>query len=245
MNTALRAEFRKLFTVRSTYVLSCIALLLVAIGSFYGSGFKAGLYDQHYLASTFNSTATTISFFGAVVSVLLMAHEYRYSTIVYTLTLNKSRSKVLIAKVVAVLSYVISLTVLAFLLDIGLALLGAQIAGHHVPHQEFNLGLIMAKSIFYCSGFALAGLLFTVLIRNLTASITVLFIVPSTIEGLIGMLLKSNAAYLPFTALQAVLISKAHRITKGSPEHGAIVFTVYMVVTGFIAWQLFLRRDSN
>ncbi|MDB5168886.1 MAG: hypothetical protein JWO41_242 [Candidatus Saccharibacteria bacterium] len=247
MKRALTAEFRKLLTVRSTYVLTAIALLFVSIGSFYGSGFKSGVYDTHYLANAALSSVQAISFFGAIVSVLLMAHEYRYSTIVYALTMTNNRNNVLAAKILAVLVYTITITVVALGVSVGLATLGASIAGHHIPHQDFDVLAYLARSIFYCSGFALAALLFTTLLRNITASIAVLFIVPNTLETLLSLLLKGNAKYLPFTALQNVLAAPTAQpgLQRLSPTHSAGVFFAYIFVGWIIAWWLFLRRDAN
>lgn len=247
MRQAMKSEFRKLLSVRSTYLLSGLALLLVVIASFYGQGFKAGVYDSHFFTSDVTNTAMAISFFGAIVSILLMAHEYRYNTITYSLTLNKSRSKVLVAKIIAVLTYTVVLTTVALSASIGLSVLGASLAGHHLPHQDFNALLYLGKSIFYCGGFALAGLLLTTLIRNLTASIVALFIVPNTVETLLGLWLKGDSQYLPFTSLQTVLspITGGPGANNASAGHGVIVFLAYLIPGWIIAWWLFLRRDAN
>ncbi len=250
MMQSLKAEFRKLTTVRSTYVLSGIALALVLFISFYGEGFKADSYTPLFLANVAVNVAMAISFFTAIISVLLMAHEYRYNTIAYTLTLSNSRSKVLAAKIATVLGFTTMLVIVAVGLSVGMAALGASLADHHLPHQDFNILLIFGKSIFYCSGFALAALLFTALLRNITASIAVLFILPNTLEQLLQLLLKDNAIYLPFTALgEVAVVGPPHASAGGSatasPLHGAIVFIVYIVIGWAIAWYLFLRRDAN
>jgi ABC-type transport system involved in multi-copper enzyme maturation permease subunit len=250
MNQALKAEFRKLLSVRSTYVLTAIALILTIIASFYGDGFKSGTYDKLFLASAASDTAMAVSLFGGIVSVLLMAHEYRYNTVVYALTLNNSRSKVLAAKAITVFTYMAVLSAVAFGLSIGLSALGASMAGHHLPPQDFNALLSLGKSIFYCSGFGLAGLLFTVLLRNLTASIVVLFIVPNTIEGILAIFLKNNTQYLPFTALEQVIDTSPRASHDAgaaavSSTHGALVFLAYFIIGWAIAYYLFLHRDAN
>jgi ABC-type transport system involved in multi-copper enzyme maturation permease subunit len=249
MNQARRAEFRKLLTVRSSYVLSGLVLLLIMVVSFYGSGFKNGTYDNLFYAGVASGTSGVVSFVGAIIAVLLMAHEYRYNTIVYALTLSNNRSKVLVAKITAVLTYIVIFSVFAFFLSIGLATLGASIAGHNLPHQDFNILLSLGKSVFYCAGFALAGLLITVLLRNLTASVAALFLIPNTLEGLLNVLLKDNSIYLPFTALQQVVAMPdppgAPIMSGTSATHGAVVFIVYLIVFWALAWWLFLHRDSN
>jgi ABC-2 type transport system permease protein len=247
MRQALKSEFRKLFSVRSTYVMSGIALLIVIIGSFYGSGYKAEVYDQTFLASVAVNSATAISFFTALIAVLIMAHEYRYNTIVYALTLINSRSKVLAAKFITVLGFTVIFSAIVVGLSLVLAMLGANMAGHHLPHQDFNALIGIGKSVFYCTGFALAGLLFTALIRNITASVAVLFIVPNTLEALLSILLKHNAKYLPFHSLQDVVTLSFGKPNPDilSPGKGALIFSAYLIFGWLIAWYLFLRRDAN
>ena len=92
------------------------------------------------------------------------------------------------------------------------------------------------------AGLALAGL-----IRNQVGAIITLFVAPGTIESLLGLLLKKNQVYLPFTALRQVVSqsmdpSLAGRIT---PVHAAYVFGAYLAGTWIVAWVLFLRRDAN
>lgn len=249
MIQALKAEFLKLRTVRSTLVLSSIAFLLVLIGSSV-AGYHASSHDQYLFSTNVLQTATVVSFFSALVSVLLMAHEYRYNTIVYALSLSKSRTKVLLAKIVTVLTYTIVITLVADCLGILALIAGASVAGHHLSHQDFDAVTVAAKSLYYCVGFALAALLFTTLLRNITASVAVLFIVPNTVEGIFSLFLKHNITFLPFSALQQV-ISPSSIISKGptpawqSPTRGAFVFAVWLIVGWAIAWILFLRRDAN
>src|SRR3954467_14136812 len=101
MVASIKAEFRKLWTVRSTYVLFLVAFALVAIFAFYAEGIKASpatVQDAGKLAGEVTNAVVTVSLLGALAGVLLMTHEYRYNTIMYTLTSSNSRSKTLLAK---------------------------------------------------------------------------------------------------------------------------------------------------
>src|ERR1700744_3733974 len=104
MIATLKAEFRKLLTVRSTYVITGLVLVLVIFVAFYVEGWRldsAGLRDPTQLAGDVTG-ALMITVFGAIVAILLMTHEYRYNTIMYTLTSSNSRSKVFISKFIVV-----------------------------------------------------------------------------------------------------------------------------------------------
>jgi ABC-type transport system involved in multi-copper enzyme maturation permease subunit len=251
MIQALRAEFRKMLSIRSTYFITLFAVALVSFLSFYVSGFQDSKHMTNlFLASTLPQVGGTISAFGAIVAILLMAHEYRYNTIVYTFTASRSRSKVLAAKIIAVFAYVFVFVAAIDALALGLMILGTKASGHTLSHQDINLVSYFIKTLVYCEGIALAGLLLVTLIRNLTASIVAIFIVPGTIEGLLSLLLKSHKDYLPFTSLAQVLTTTAPGagpLPPGtfSPLQGGLYFGAWLLAGWIITWYLFLRRDAN
>src|SRR5256885_8959719 len=104
MIPALRSEFKKLLSVRSTYVLSLFFLLLISFLAFYVDGFKnvptetTSALDHAraslFVAGNITQIANVISVAGGLIGLLLLTHEYRYNTIVYTITASNSRNKV-------------------------------------------------------------------------------------------------------------------------------------------------------
>jgi ABC-type transport system involved in multi-copper enzyme maturation permease subunit len=258
MFSTIKAEFKKLLTVRSTYAITLVALLLTGFLSFYVQGYKTifsgpSVKDSLFLTGSITQHANTISIFGALIALLLLAHEYRYNTIVYTLTASNSRSKVLASKIIAVLTFVFCYALVLTAISFGLMIAGVAAAGHHLPIQDINYLTYFAKVIFVCEGYALVGLLFAALIRSMPAAIAFLFIVPNTVEGLLSLLLKHNSVYMPFTALQQVVqapvIARApeRRLADSgylSAPKGALVFLAYLVGAWIITWYLFLRRDA-
>lgn len=256
MKAAFKAEFRKLLTVRSTYFILALALLLIGFISFYAQGYRLAQQNQltnMLLADSILNIASAAAVFAAIVVLLLLTHEYRYNTIVYALTTSNNRSKVLLAKILTSMAYVAVVVVLCDVIGLSMMVAGVHAAGHSLPSQDFSWLTYLAKSLFYGEAYALAALLFAALLRNQVASLAVLFIVPGTVEGLLGLVLKSNAVYMPFTALSQVIQSPAavearRRFTDTghlSPLKGAAVFGIYLVVGWAIAWYLFLKRDAN
>jgi len=255
MMPTLRAEFKKLLSVRSTYLTSLAALLFVAgLIAFYGQGFKTAQNDltSLFLAGTITTFSNITALAGAIIALLLLAHEYRYNTIIYTLTAANSRSKVLAAKIIAVFVFVFGLSLLVICSSLAMSRAGVAVAGHSLPHQDINILTYLAKSVFLCEGYAMFGLLLAALVRNLVGAIVILLVVPNTIEGLLSLLLKHNSVYMPFTALQQVvqspvLANAPKRLADTgylSPAKGALVFLAYLVGGWIITWYLFLRRDA-
>jgi ABC-type transport system involved in multi-copper enzyme maturation permease subunit len=242
MMPLLRAEVRKLFTIRSTYVILSVGLLLVGFVSFWVFGVKeeAALPSER-LQEIAATAAVIIATFIAITAVLMVAHEYRYNTIMYTLTSANSRSKVLLAKILVASGYVLVTTLFVMLYAMLLCWLGySVVGGHDMGAQHIDYWGYIWRSLFFVWGYTMVGMLVAVLFRHVVGAIVVLLIVPTTVEGLLGLVLKENVKYLPFSSLEQV-----HTGSTLDPGKAALVFGGYLLVGYAIAWYLFLKRDAN
>lgn len=258
MISGIRAEFRKLFSVRSTYILIGIAFAYMILYDFYVIGYKGGVHTQivgglhnpHYLLMEVTRAGGIAApvLFSSIVGVLLMAHEYRYNTIMYTLTSSNSRSKTLIAKIFAVSVFAI---VFALLLEaLAPLLVLAGIHAHHLSlsHQVFYYQQFILRVLFYSWAYAMIGVMLAIFFKNIIASILSLLLLPVTIEPLIGLLLNSHQQqYMPFTALAAVLNNGLVFNGPGllSSQRSVIIVLIYLIIGWTAAWILFLRRDAS
>ena len=248
MFATLKAEFRKLLTVRSTYIITILIVVFVAFIASYVEGWRLRPQDlqmPNQLSSDVFG-ALTLSVFGAVIAILLMTHEYRYNTIMYTLTGSNSRSKVLLSKIIAISVYALFLTAVIGVLSPVASYLGVHAHGHTFAPQTLHYGNLAWRSLFYGWSYGMIGLLLAALIRVQVGAIVALFVIPTAIEGLLSQLLKHNAVYLPFSALAQVIGNEGFGGGKPlSPGRAAIVLAVYLVVGWLVAWILFLKRDAN
>jgi ABC-2 type transport system permease protein len=269
MIPALKSEFRKLLTIRSTYLFILLALIIVGIYSFYGEGFKDSanliqtLKHKHgplenaalsqFIAGTITVMSHFISLFGGIIALLLITHEYRYNTITYTLTSSNSRSKSLAAKLLSVMGFVFLYAVLLGLYGLAMIHLGLSFSHNVLPHQEISYANYIGKILFHAEGYALAALLFGALIRNQVGAFAALLIIPGPVEGLLSLILRHNSVYLPFMSLDQVI--QAPSVTSPAvneastgyltPAKGALVFLTYLVIGWLVGWYLFLKRDSS
>ena len=249
MFAALKAEFRKLFTVRTTYGIAGFALVIVIAYTFYVEGLRAGdtVHMASKLASETPGAIQAVSLLAGLVALFLMTHEYRYNTIMYTLTSARRRTMVLVAKIVAISAFALLFAAVVGLLAPAMTYLGLHIKGLSLVPQHWQLWDIAWQAAFYTWAYAMFGLLFATLLRSQVASIVALFMVPSTVQLILALLLKKNAIYLPFNALDQVLQAG----TKGpgpnglAAGHAAVIVCAYLVVGWVVAWILFLRRDAN
>ncbi len=250
MIPTLKAEFKKLLTVRSTYFITGLVTAFVIFITLYVIGWRMNIHDLHDPAQLADAAtgALTMSVFGAIVAVLLMTHEYRYNTIMHTLTSSNSRSKVLFSKFIVASVYALFLAALIGILSPTMVYLGVHLHGHMLVPQTLHYGNLAWRVLFYGWGFGMAGLLLAVLSRNQIASIVGLFVIPDVIEQLFGLLLKHNTVYLPFSSLNQVIGNSGGRTDTSSnlsPSKAAGVYCIYLVVGWIIGWYLFLYRDAT
>ena len=251
MILTVKSEARKLLTVRSTYFIVLFMLLLEGIFAFWANGYKlsAAQAGQHgFLAQNIFDGATALATFPAIVAVLLMTHEYRYNTILHTLTLSPSRLRVLFSKVFVVSVYAVIITAVFGAITLGLTELGVHLGHHHLVSQIVPFHTLVWKVLFYGWGTALAGLLIASLVRNQIAAVVTLMLFPGVIEQLLSLLLKGKSIYLPFTSLNEVvgnhqLSSDIHHYL--TPTHAAETFLVWLVVGWIVSVVLFVRRDAS
>jgi ABC-type transport system involved in multi-copper enzyme maturation permease subunit len=101
MMSAIKSEFRKLLSVRSTYFIILICLAIVILVAGFIQGFHADpktLLPPNVLENQSTGAVEFVGFILAFAGLLLAGHEYRYNTVYYTLTSINRRYKILLAK---------------------------------------------------------------------------------------------------------------------------------------------------
>jgi ABC-2 type transport system permease protein len=246
----LKAEFRKLLTVRSTYILTIVALILISIFAGFFEGYKGNtgspaskLQPTAYVEIVNNSIGMTI-IFVAIIAILFVTHEYRYNTIMYTLTANVRRTKVLLGKLLASVSLGLAFGVVASLFAVAVYRVGLAFRGAVLPSQDIDVLSLLGQVLFYCVSYVLIAVLIAVATRSVVAGIATFLIAPVTIEPLLSLVLKENAKYLPFTALDSTMGVSVSSNTLSTGVAMA-VSAIYVLVGLAITWFLFVRRDAN
>ncbi len=250
MGATIKAEFLKLFTIRSTYIMIILSIILITVFAFYFEGYKGNtgspastLAPEALQEIVSNSAGLTVTF-ASIISILFMAHEYRYNTIMYTLTSNVRRGRVLFAKVATIILFSIGYGLLAVGLAIGCYMAGLSLRDATLPPQSFEVLEHVGKVVFYFMGYALIGLLLAMLTRSVVMAIGTLLIFPITFEPLLSIILKEDAKYLPFTALDSTV--GASMMPNVLPPGDAITVTcAYLAAIMLVTWLLFVRRDAN
>lgn len=250
MIPAIKAEFLKLLTVRSTYFTVLAALAIVILFAGFGGGYRIDTQNLHNPATLASESANAILFGGiilALVGLLLFAHEYRYNTILYTLTSSNSRAKSLLAKLVAVTIFAIIVSAALAIFSPFCTIIGIHIANKHLISQTFPVWPVLWRCVFVGWGYAMYAFILTAIIRSQVGSIVTFLLIPLIGEHLIMSIFKNSGKYLPFNNLQSAVNSllPGGDTTSISMKHSVTVTCLYIAVGLLISFILFVRRDAN
>lgn len=249
MISSLNAELKKLLTVRSTYLIVLIALLIAALFAGYGDGFKADLgrlQSPGYLVSESSNAVLFDGIILALAGLLLLAHEYRYNTILYTITSSNSRIKTLLAKTVVVSMYALVVTAVLTFFSPLCAIVGTHLAHKDMAAQIYPAWTVLGKCLFVGWGYAMFGFILTAIIRSQVGSIVTFLLIPLIGEHIIGAIFSSSIKYLPFTSLQSVVDTEMPKVSSSiSLTHNVVTSCVYVGVGLLVSFILFARRDAN
>jgi ABC-2 type transport system permease protein len=243
MIAAIRAEIRKLLTVRSTYAIIILCLILEGLASGYGGGFNATaqeLANPGQLADRITTVVSVLSAFLPIIGILMVTHEFRYNTITYTVTAARNRTQVFLAKFIVITLLILLLTAVYILLSPLFVMAGAALNGKHLAHQVIPYGDLLPRLFFTSWAYAMFGLIIAFIARVQVATVVAYFLIPSTVEPLLGVILKKKQDYLPFISVDGVI--NHHSI---SHMTALVTASIWVVVGGAVAWVLFLKRDAS
>jgi len=247
MIDSIRAEFRKLLTVRSTYVILLISLAIIALFAGYGDGFRAKPQDLMNPLRLRHESFSAIIFAGlitALTGLLLFGHEYRYNTIMYTLTSSNNRLKSLAAKALVITVYAVFTSLLYAFFSPLASKVGVNLAHHTLGPQTFDAWNIIWRSVMVGWGYAMFAFILVAIIRSQVGSIVAFLMIPLIGENILAGVFSKTVGYLPFMSLQSItppdFSPQSHSL-----QHYVDVSFAYIVGGLVVSAVLFTRRDAN
>jgi hypothetical protein len=272
MIDALRYEWVRLWSIRSTYWLIGLAigiqllLTLIIAWQLPSSGPLSGGDDVFAVLVTIGASLgfapLFIAYILGLVGVFSMGHEYRHGMIRATLTALPNRLMVLVAKVV-VAALVAGTAAAACVL---IAVLAAQLFGVDMPTGD-GFWSITAGTVIYTMLFTVSGLAFAAITRHQTAAVALLLLVPTVVEAIIGAVvlaikfgsddptaeggfaellkfLPYDAGGQMYTRLSIDRALEIFGIVPFGPVGGGVVMASFVAILLAISTALFLRRDA-
>lgn len=228
---ALRYEWTSLRTLRSTWVLSGIAVLLqLAYAPLSGGGSSTGLDE-------FESGLGIAELIGAVliaaIGVNAFGSEYRHRTIEITALTLRSPTRIVLAKSAVTAGIAAVTGLLAVLVDwLGTLTFGGKMPDPG-PAATAGLGAIAYLVLSGIIGVALAGLT-----RHAVLALGAILLWTGGLEALLGGKLHLPEAAMPFLAAKQGIITSEPQWYLGLP----LVGLTAVLLVGAIA--VFSRRDT-
>ncbi len=269
MISALRYEWTRIRTIRSTWWLSALALVFgVGISTLFSwaihhdfaqngaqldelDGLGAAVVTQ--LAAS-GQIPSVVSFILAMLGIFAWGHEYRHGMIRASLTALSSRSMLWVAKYVVVGLWVAVWTLVVSLLS---GVVGVLFLSDFVTVFDGLTWSIIAREVLFAVLLTWLAMAFTSLTRSQAFALVTIFLWPLLIETLIRVFfllvpgLRDHTdvlRFLPFGAGNKMLdVLSDPTSTFGdplSPLGGSLVFGGLTVVLMVASYLLFRRRDA-
>jgi len=263
---ALRYEWCRLVTLRSTYWLVAASLIsAVTLSGLIAWGFSEVDLDTEGQPFVMGIIATQggaggvallIAYVMSLFGVLTFGHEYRHGMIRATLTAVPGRVAVFAAKIV-VTALVTGLTAL---LCTAQGVLVGRLFLRGLDVWNDDVVQVVAGVTIYSALFALVGLALAALFRNQIAALVLVLLVPLVGETIVRLVLvlpdaldpvQGAAAYLPFDAGAQMYVmlhlgdaTEFFGYVPPSALAGGVTFAVVTAVLLAVAGALFVRRDA-
>jgi len=247
VSRALKLEWLRLRTVRSSWLIAALALvssggLGLAVA---WSGRSSVTVDLAASVVNPGQPAPTASLLG-LLGVLAWGHDYRYRTIQPILLVQPDRARLAQARfvVVTVVTGAVAVAAVGLAALAGVLATGGDLAGRLA---EPPLPRMLVGSVLLGIGCAWFGMAVAALLRSLPAAVAVLFAVPAMVEPLGGLGLAhlhgGAEGWLPFHAVGQVTARHQMSNWPPAPVGGALFLAVMLALVG-VAGVAFTRRDA-
>ena len=243
MNGLIRAEAIKLMTTRTAVGLVAGATAVAGLGAFSTimSAESANLGGPLRAQNFFLLASINLSMFALVIGIRSFTDEFRYGSIVPTLLLTPSRSRVLFAKVVTSAVAGVAMAAVAMTATVLLAALLMNLKGTSLNLQASDIaalgGLMVAAGLWSAAGAAVGAI-----VRHQVPAIVGALIWVLLLENLGSGLLGDAGRFLPGQAAHALAqATRAGPLL--SPPAGALLLLAYVTAVSAIGLLLASRRD--
>jgi ABC-2 type transport system permease protein len=246
MTEAIRSEWIKLRSARSNVVLVILAVVVPVAFTVLlcYAPTKSNLEQSDHFPLILVGTTIGLFLFG-VLGVLVIGQEYRHSTIRVTFTAEPKRTRVMAAKVIALLLMGLVVGTIAAGLSyvIGNAILTSRGFDLLLPGSTQARAVIGTALLFAL--YALCGLGLGAIIRATAGAITLFILWPLIVETTLGALFSSTRKYMPFNAASALTDTDATRSTDMfTPWVGGAWFAGFVLLLLVLGTALVMRRDA-
>ena len=269
MTAALAYELTRIRTIRSTWWLTGIAVvigLLIAFGIAFGTAVDLSNNpgnignDRNLLGPIVTSAAAAgapclVGYVLGMIGIFAWGHEYRHGMIRASLTALNSRGSFWVAKFAVTAIWVAVVTFVVLLLSACIGWLFLQ--DYDIPVFSGRTWGVVGRELVYVVVLTWLAMAFTALTRSQAFALVMIFLWPLLVESVITAIFNlvpglrdhsDLARFLPFGAGGRMIDVTRHSDGLfGSPlsaTGGFIVFGGLAVVLMVVSWVLLQRRDA-
>jgi ABC-type transport system involved in multi-copper enzyme maturation permease subunit len=250
---AVRAEWIKLTTLRSTWVtLAAIVLAIAGIGviasATFSSSAPAGVTAAESFAVTLGGSALAVLVVGAL-GATVGAREHQSGMIRTTVAAVPHRTTVVLAKAAALTALLVPAVVVGVVTSVVVG--GSILRGVHVPTLALTDPLAlraMGGTVVYLAGVGLIGLAVGILLRSVAGAVATVIGVVLLLPAILGAMLPASwdrvLELLPSQAGEALTTVTAPAAGSLSAGAGLADFLAWVVVALAAASLVLTRRDA-
>jgi ABC-2 type transport system permease protein len=235
---AYRSELRKLWTVRTVWVLTAVGWGLVALST--SAGLFSALVSEPF-TGTSREVAEAVDQVGAsamlvlIVALLAMTTEFRHGTIGRTLQITPSRTGVLAAKLAAGATYALAYF-LSALLIVALLVGMAGVVHGVTPSLGSEVATALWQGPVALVLNAVLGIAVGALLRSQVVAISVTLVWLFLVENLVAALRPELGRWLPFQALSSLFIAQDQ--LPAAPDAGVALLEPPVALAVFLGYVL-------
>ena len=250
MTNLLRAELRKLTTVRSALAVMAGVLVVALLGilpAWTAPAATKATFTAHDLVAAVRGPAFLVAAAAMVLGVLATAGEVRHGTMAATLLVAPRRRRLAVAKVGAVTTVAVA-TALASVVVTGLlGTLVLESAGVATASVRGDVVLTGLAVVAIATAYAAAGVGLGMAVRDQTAAIAGALVWVTVVENVLPIVFRAPALsrWLPGGAARSVLTAVAPEPDLLAPAVGAALLVAVVAGLVMVGITLFAARDID
>lgn len=246
MTTLVRAELRKLVTVRMAFILLGAMVAMVAlqvVATVLTAGEAEGTFglDTREGVRTVFGAAWAGAILVLVLGILAVAGEFRHGTITSTFLVTPERFRVVIAKLVAYFLVGLSFGAVGLLLTLAIAV--PWLAIKDVSYSASDVVAVATGSLLATALYGVLGVGVGALVRNQAAAITVAVVWTFVVESILVALLPEVGKWGPGGAATALAGGASTEGDLLVPWAAGLLLALYGIGLAAVGTRLVIRRD--
>jgi ABC-2 type transport system permease protein len=250
--SAITYEQRRIRTIRSTWVILVVLLVLAALNAaLFAAVAGSESVDEAGLATDGGATTSdTIALYSvlygplvlvplALMAAMAFGGDYKFGVIRQTLTSFPQRAKVFWSKLFVVSLWIIGFAVLAWAVVVAV---GSAFSGNLNDWEPFAVDSLafLGRALLYVLGFCLLVFAVVAITRNQAMGLVVVLVWLLVVEGILLSVLSTRLAWLG----DALPMSQGASFVSSFAIQPMLVLFGWVIALLLIAWALFARRDA-